>query len=145
MAAGLRGYLPSVLLGFVRRSSAVAAAPASSAYDRTVIYVGVFTPQMDPVFCAHRCVCEKARHDPDLDRMGAVHPCNRPAGNSHKYASIFALALVFIGRPCSWGQLVDNQVVGVRSIEKHGYAALQVGAINHNKPWKVRLMIIIAV
>ena len=36
-------------------------------------------------------------------------------------------------------QIVDNQVVMVRTKEKEGYFALQVGAIDHPKPHNVSL------
>lgn len=34
-------------------------------------------------------------------------------------------------------QMVDNHVVGVRTLEDHGYVALQIGAVDHDKPFKV--------
>ena len=71
----------------------------------------------------------EARHDPALEQRRISYGSHCSPG-TYGYVGDFVKGFCFSS---SLMQVVDNQVVLVRTIEREGYTAVQVGGIDHPK------------
>jgi large subunit ribosomal protein L3 len=91
---------------------------------------------MDSGIKACRYYCEKEGHERLLGRMGHENGYNYSSGTV--FNNKLVTTLQNIGNRCltAYEQLEDVQVVDVRTKEKHGYNALQVGCTNRKNVTK---------